>query len=570
MEISGISASSGIAIGPVHIFRQNTRTPELRTIQPGDVEREIERLELGKTLSVSQLEKIYSDTLEKVGEEEAGLFEGQIEIVTDEDLTCEITGIIKNRLIDAESAVSLAFQDAISEVESLDDEYLRARADDLRDISRRIINNISGVETVDALSGAAEPVIVVAHDITPSDFARMDTAKIAGICSETGSLTSHVAIMARALAIPAVVGACNAVDAASGKGIAILDGGTGTVIVNPASDTLAMYRAKLESDELEKQRLAEIVKLPSITSDGRHIELSANIGTDRDIEAAIRFGAQGIGLFRTEYLFLDRQSMPPEQAQFTAYKKVLESMPGRNVTFRTVDLGGDKAIPYIDFPEEQNPFLGWRGVRLYKDCPAIIRTQLRAILRAGLYGHARIMFPMIVSVEELRQLKALVSEIETELKSAGIAFAENIAVGVMIETPAAAMISDMLAGEADFFSIGTNDLTQYTLAVDRGNNRIASQYDELHPSVLRLIKLVIDNAHACGKPVGMCGELAANLQATKLLIGLGLDELSMSAPRIPSVKEAVINGRYEDTVSLARQIRGAGSSVQVRKILSGE
>lgn len=569
MEIKGISASLGIAIGQVHVLTHDVYAPDLTSIQRRDVEEEINRFNQGKSLSVGQLETLYQNVFEKVGQEEAELFQGQIEIVVDEDLTNEILGKIQNQLMNAEAAVSIAFEEAISEVESLDDPYLRARADDLRDIGRRFVRNIADRACVDNFSEIEAAVIIIGHDITPSDVAQMDMTKVIGIVSETGSVTSHVSIMAQTLAVPAVVGACQITNRVSDGDIVVLDGQEGVVVVNPSPSVLSMYQNKQRLYEQENQRLSQIVDLPAVTLDGKQIELLANIGTDRDIEAAIRFGAQGVGLYRTEYLYMDRECVPTEDAQFAAYRKVLERMQNHKVIIRTADLGGDKAIPYIDFPGEENPFLGWRGVRIYKDYPAIIKTQLRAILRASIYGQVKILFPMIISVEEVQQLKGVLSEVKCKLTEENIPFDQNIEIGVMIETPAAVMISEALAKEVDFFSIGTNDLTQYTLAVDRGNSRIANQYNELHPSVIRLIKHVVDHAHANGKYVGMCGELAGDVQATELLIGLGLDELSMSASRIPKVKEVVINSMYDIALNLAEQVCRVGSSSQVFNLLSG-
>lgn len=568
MKIKGIPASFGFAIGRAHLLKSNVYTPKGASIQSSDVENEIERFIQGKALSVNQLENLHQEAVKKLGAEKAEVFQGQIEIVTDEELTNEVSGKIRKQLMNAEVAVHLAFEEAIAEVESLDDNYLRARADDLRDIRQRIVNNIAGRERNDNLFETEDAVIVIAHDITPSDFAQMDTKKVVGIGSETGSLTSHVSIMAQTLLVPAVVGACQVTSVVSDGDMVVLDGQDGFIIVNPSSAVLSTYREKQRLEIQESQQLSGIVDLPSATLDGKRLELLANIGTDRDVEAAIRFGAQGIGLYRTEYLYMDQESMPTEEAQFSAYRTVLEKMQDKKVIIRTVDLGGDKKVPYIDFPEEDNPFLGWRGVRIYKDYPGLIKAQLRAILRASVYGQAEILFPMIISVEEIQRLKALLSELQSELMREEIPFDDDIKVGVMIETPAAVMVSEALAKEVDFFSIGTNDLTQYTLAVDRGNNRIANQYNELHPSVIRLIKRVIDSAHANGIRVGMCGELAGTLRAVELLIGLGLDELSMSAPRLPTVKKKLINCVYDDALYLADQVLQTSTSMQIARILS--
>lgn len=566
MEIRGISASVGVAIGFAYVLKKKYFTSEASSIQSKNIENEILRFIKGRDISVKQLEKIYQDVLEKLGEEKAEIFQGQIEIITDEELTKKITEKIKKWQINAEAATESVIQETIDEVEALEDFYLRARADDLRDIRQRIVNNIAGREYAVPVIGDA--TILIGYEITPSELAQFNMEKIIGIVTETGSITSHVAIMAQTLSIPAIVGAINVVDAVTDGDLLIIDGIEGKIIINPSQNTLPMYQEKQRECEYEKQVLSKYVNLPAVTQDGKHIELLANIGTERDIEGAIRYGADGIGLYRTEYLYMNQSCMPTEEVQFDAYKKVVEAMQGKAVIIRTVDLGGDKKLPYINFQKEDNPFLGWRGVRIYEDYPEMIRTQLRAILRASAYGHIKIMFPMIISIEEVLALKKIIADLKSEFSSKATPFDPNIKIGIMIETPAAVMISEALAEEVDFFSIGTNDLTQYTLAVDRGNSRIAYRYNALHPSILRFIQHVVNNAHACGKTVGICGELASDPKATELLIGLGLDSLSMNSPCIPKVKEAIMRFSYNDALLLAHDACRASSSVQISGILT--
>jgi phosphotransferase system enzyme I (PtsI) len=568
MEIRARPASAGIAIGRAYLLKKNNYKPSSALIKPEDVEVEINRFTSARDLSVRQIEQIYKEALEKMGEEKADLFQGYIEILVDDDLKAEIIEKIRKDLMTAETATDIAFKNAIEEVKNLDDTYLSGRADDLKDLGQRLICNIAGVPFSEGAPALKDNTIIVGNDISPSDFAQMDLSSVVGLICEIGGVTSHVAIMAQALAIPAVVGAAKITEYISDDNFLILDGEKGVIIDNPSELSLAQYKEKQRLCEEEKQHLSALVGFPAITQDGRRIELLANIGSDKDVESAIKNGADGIGLFRTEFLCMDRTSLPSEEEQFNVYKKVAQAMNGKKVIIRTFDIGGDKPLPCIDFQKEDNPFLGWRAVRIYNDYPEMIKMQLRAILRASDYGCIKIMFPMIISVEEVQDLKRLLAELKMELSKENIAFDKNIEIGVMIETPAAALISDVLAQEVDFFSIGTNDLTQYTLAVDRGNNRIANLYNSLHPSVIRLIKIIVDNAHAKGKSVGMCGELAGDSNATAILLGLGLDELSMSAGRIGKIKSIVRKISYKNASHLGQEVYKAGSSTDISKILS--
>ena len=448
----------------------------------------------------------------------------------------------------------------------LDDPYLRERATDFRDIGTRLVKNVLGIAVVN-LSTIDEEVILVAKDLTPSETAQINLKYVLGFVTDIGGRTSHTSIMARSLELPAVVGTNDITERVKNGDMLVLDAINNQVIINPTADQLNEAKKFQAQFQAEKDELAKLKDLPAITLDGHQVEVCANIGTVKDTEGAIRNGAEGVGLYRTEFLFMDRDALPTEDEQFKAYKEVAEAMPDQPIIVRTMDIGGDKELPYMKFPKEMNPFLGWRAVRIFFDRKDIMHTQLRAILRASAYGKLRIMFPMIISVEELRALKQEIAELKVELRSEGLPFDESIEVGVMIETPAAAVIARHLAKEADFFSIGTNDLTQYTLAVDRGNELISGLYNPLSPSVLTLIKQVIDASHAEGKWTGMCGELAGDDRASLLLLGMGLDEFSMSAMSIPRVKQLIRGANYADVKAMAEQALACATIAEVEAVL---
>jgi phosphotransferase system enzyme I (PtsI) len=437
-------------------------------------------------------------------------------------------------------------------LEELDDEYLKERAADVRDIGKRLLQNILGLAIVD-LSSIKDEVILVATDLTPSETAQLNLNKVLGFITDLGGRTSHTSIMARSLELPAIVGTSNVTKQVKNDDYLILDAVNNKIYVNPTAEVIEQLKAAQNQYVTEKNELAKLKDLPAITLDGHQVEVCANIGTVRDIAGAERNGAEGVGLYRTEFLFMDRDSLPTEDEQFSAYKAVAEAMGSQAVIVRTMDIGGDKDLPYMNLPKEENPFLGWRAIRIAMDRREILHAQLRAILRASAFGKLRIMFPMIISVEEVRDLKGELETLKAQLREEGKAFDETIEVGVMVETPAAAVIAHHLAKEVDFFSIGTNDLTQYTLAVDRGNELISHLYNPMSPSVLGLIKQVIDASHAEGKWTGMCGELAGDERATLLLLGMGLDEFSMSAISIPRIKKIIRNTNFEDVKALAAQ-----------------
>ncbi|KLU18817.1 phosphoenolpyruvate-protein phosphotransferase, partial [Proteus mirabilis] len=412
--------------------------------------------------------------------------------------------------------------------------------------------NILEMPIID-LSAISEKVILVATDLTPSETAQLSLDNVLGFITDLGGRTSHTSIMARSLEIPAIVGTSNATETIKKDDYLVLDAINNKIIINPSDEELETLKAIKEEYLHEKEELAKLKDLPAITLDGHQVEVCANIGTVRDVAGAERNGAEGVGLYRTEFLFMDRDSLPTEDEQFQAYKAVAEAVGSPAVIIRTMDIGGDKDLPYMNLPKEENPFLGWRAIRICLDRKEILHSQLRAILRASAFGKLRIMFPMIISVEEIRALKAELEILKSQLREENKAFDESIEVGVMVETPAAAVMARHMAKEVDFFSIGTNDLTQYTLAVDRGNELISHLYNPMSPAVLNLIKQVIDASHAEGKWTGMCGELAGDERATLLLLGMGLDEFSMSAISIPRIKKVIRNANYDDAKALAEQ-----------------
>ncbi|EEC7116336.1 phosphoenolpyruvate-protein phosphotransferase PtsI [Salmonella enterica] len=550
--ISGILASPGIAFGKALLLKEDEIVIDRKKISADKVDQEVERFLSGRAKASAQLEAIKTKAGETFGEEKEAIFEGHIMLLEDEELEQEIIALIKDKHMTADAAAHEVIEGQATALEELDDEYLKERAADVRDIGKRLLRNILGLAIID-LSAIQEEVILVAADLTPSETAQLNLQKVLGFITDAGGRTSHTSIMARSLELPAIVGTGSVTAQVKNGDYLILDAVNNQVYVNPTNDVIEQLRAVQEQVATEKAELAKLKDLPAITLDGHQVEVCANIGTVRDVEGAERNGAEGVGLYRTEFLFMDRDALPTEEEQFAAYKAVAEACGSQAVIVRTMDIGGDKELPYMNFPKEENPFLGWRAVRIAMDRKEILRDQVRAILRASAFGKLRIMFPMIISVEEVRALRKEIEIYKQELRDEGKAFDESIEIGVMVETPAAATIARHLAKEVDFFSIGTNDLTQYTLAVDRGNDMISHLYQPMSPSVLNLIKQVIDASHAEGKWTGMCGELAGDEHATLLLLGMGLDEFSMSAISIPRIKKIIRNTNFEDAKVLAEQ-----------------
>lgn len=550
--ISGILVSPGIAFGKALLLKEDEIVINRKKISADQVEQEVERFKTGRAKAAEQLEAIKTKAEASLGEEKAAIFEGHIMLLEDEELEQEIIALIKDDKQSADAAAYSVIEGQAKALEELDDEYLKERAADVRDIGKRLLKNILGLTIVD-LSAIPDEVILVATDLTPSETAQLNLEKVLGFITDLGGRTSHTSIMARSLELPAIVGTSDATKQIQNDDYVILDAVNNKIYLNPTAEVIEQLKAVKTQYITERNDLAKLKDLPAITLDGHQVEVVANIGTVRDIAGAERNGAEGVGLYRTEFLFMDRDSLPTEEEQFQAYKAVAEAMGSQAVIVRTMDIGGDKDLPYMNLPKEENPFLGWRAIRIAMDRKEILHAQLRAILRASAFGKLRIMFPMIISVEEVRELKAELELLKSQLREENKAFDETIEVGVMVETPAAAVIARHLAKEVDFFSIGTNDLTQYTLAVDRGNELISHLYNPMSPSVLGLIKQVIDASHAEGKWTGMCGELAGDERATLLLLGMGLDEFSMSAISIPRIKKIIRNTNFEDVKVLAEQ-----------------
>ncbi|AXF76700.1 phosphoenolpyruvate-protein phosphotransferase PtsI [Erwinia tracheiphila] len=565
--ISGILASPGITFGKALLLKEDEIVLNRKKISADQTGQEVQRFLEGRDKAAAQLEVIKIKAGETFGEEKEAIFEGHIMLLEDEELEQEIISLIKDDLASADMAVHSVIEGQAKALEGLDDEYLKERAADVRDIGKRLLQNILGLQIVD-LSAIAEEVILVAKDLTPSETAQLNLDKVLGFITDLGGRTSHTSIMARSLELPAIVGTGNVTAQVKNGDFLILDGVNNNIYINPPQEKIDELKAIHTQYASEKKELAKLKDLPAITLDGHQVEVCANIGTVRDVAGAERNGAEGVGLYRTEFLFMDRDSLPSEEEQFQAYKAVAEAMGQQAVIVRTMDIGGDKDLPYMNLPKEDNPFLGWRAIRIAMDRPEILRAQLRAILRASAFGKLRIMFPMVISVEEVRILKAELEKLKSQLRDEGKAFDETIEVGIMVETPASAAIAHHLVKEVDFFSIGTNDLTQYTLAVDRGNDLISHLYNPMTPSVLTLIKQVIDASHAEGKWTGMCGELAGDERATLLLLGMGLDEFSMSAISIPRIKKIIRNTNFKDVKALAEQAMAQPTAEELMNLVN--
>lgn len=550
--ISGITASPGIVFGKALVLKEEKIVLDTQKIEDEQIDIEVARFYSGRTAAIEQLIAIKDCALVSLGEEKAAIFEGHLMILEDEELEEEILDYLRSNKVNAGVAASKIIDQQVAMLSEIDDEYLQERAGDIRDIGNRLIKNILGMKIVD-LGDINEEAILVAYDLTPSETAQLNLDKVLGFITDIGGRTSHTSIMARSLELPAIVGTNDITSKVNTGDYLVLDAVNNAIYVNPTQEEIERLKALERQLAEEKAELAKLKDLPALTLDGHQVDVVANIGTIRDCEGADRNGAEGVGLYRTEFLFMDRDQLPTEEEQFIAYKEVVEAMNGRLVVLRTMDIGGDKDLPYLNLPKEMNPFLGWRAIRIGMDRREILHAQLRAVLRASAFGKLAVMFPMIISVEEIRELKSVIESLKQELRDEGKAFDENLQVGVMVETPAAAINAKFLAKEVDFFSIGTNDLTQYTLAVDRGNELISHLYNPMTPAVLNLIKHVIDASHEEGKWTGMCGELAGDENATLLLLGMGLDEFSMSAISIPRIKKLIRNVNYQDAKLLAEQ-----------------
>jgi len=565
--ISGIPASPGIVFGKALVLKEEKIVLDTQKIKESQIDAEIARFYEGRSAAVEQLNSIKDRAYASLGEEKAAIFEGHLMILEDEELEEEILDYLRSNKVNAAVAANVIIDQQVAMLSEIDDEYLKERAGDIRDIGNRLIKNILGMHIVD-LGEINEEAILVAYDLTPSETAQLNLDKVLGFVTDIGGRTSHTSIMARSLELPAIVGTNNVTELVNTGDFLILDALNNAVYVNPSQDEIQRLKTLQAKLAEEKAELAKLKDLPALTLDGHRVDVVANIGTIRDVEGAERNGAEGVGLYRTEFLFMDRDQLPTEEEQFIAYKEVVEAMNGNLVILRTMDIGGDKELPYLNLPKEMNPFLGWRAIRIALDRREILNAQLRAVLRASAYGRLAVMFPMIISVEEIRELKSVIEELKVELRNEGKDFDENIQIGVMVETPSAAVNAKFLAKEVDFFSIGTNDLTQYTLAVDRGNELISHLYNPMSPSVLSLIKQVIDASHAEGKWTGMCGELAGDENATILLLGMGLDEFSMSAISVPRIKKLIRNVNYQDAKHLAEKALQQPTAAEIERLVA--
>ena len=545
--IKGKGVSKGIAIGTIHFSGEDQ--VKVRRISTDDSELEVSRFESARELAVSQLKELFNKAVKEVGESNAQIFSIHQMMLEDMDYLDSVRNIINTQKVNAEYAVAVTSDNFAAMFSDMDDEYMKARSADVRDISDRIIRNLSERNTENSLSSGKD-LIICADDLTPSETVQMDKSSVIAFVTRKGSANSHTAILARTMAIPAIIGVGSSLEEGLEGSYAIINAFTGEIFIDPDETTLSEQKVKqnqyLEHKELIKQQKGK----ENITADGKKIELYANIGSLSDLGEALKNDAGGIGLFRSEFLYLENDDYPTEEFQFSVYKKAAESMAGKPVIIRTMDIGADKQIEYFNIPKEENPALGWRALRICLDRKEIFKTQLRALCRASAFGNIQVMFPMVASLWEVREIKAIVTEIQDSLRKEGIAFNEKMAVGIMIETPAAAVISDILAPEVDFFSIGTNDLTQYTIAVDRQNRNLERYFDPYHPSVLRLIDITVQNAHKNGIWCGICGELGGDINMTETFLAMGIDELSMAPGNILEIRKKI---RETDTRKIDKE-----------------
>ena len=566
--LQGIAASDGIAIAKVYTLTEPDLTVTKVTVE--DSEKEVSRLDDALAASIKDVELIKETALKNLGEEEAQVFDAHLMVLSDPELIGQVKDSITSNKVNAESALKEVTDMFISIFAGMEDNpYMQERAADIRDVSKRVLAHLLGVK-IPSPATIKDEVIIVAADLTPSDTAQLNRQYVKAFVTDIGGRTSHSAIMARSLEIPAIVGTKEVTSIAKDGDIIIVDGLSGDVFLNPSEEVIAEYRAKAEAFAAQQAEWEKLKDSKTYTKDGHQVELAANIGTPKDLEGVVNNGAEGVGLYRTEFLYMDSHEMPTEEDQFEAYKAVLEGMNGKPVVVRTMDIGGDKELPYLPLPHEMNPFLGYRAIRISLNEPEMFRTQLRALLRASVYGKLRIMFPMIATLNDFRGAKALLEEEKAKLIAEGVAVSDDIQVGIMIEIPAAAVLAHQFAKEVDFFSIGTNDLIQYTMAADRMNERVSYLYQPYNPSILTLIKHVIDSAHKEGKWAGMCGEMAGDQTAVPLLVGLGLDEFSMSASSVLKTRSLISKLTLSDMQVLAAKAINECATVEEVEALVAE
>ncbi|GIO24677.1 phosphoenolpyruvate--protein phosphotransferase [Oceanobacillus sp. J11TS1] len=559
-KMNGIAASSGIAIAKVYELKEPELTFEKTTVD--HPEKEIERLESAIEVSRDELEKIKAHTLKELGEEHAEIFSAHLLVLGDPELINPIKDKINNEKVNAEAALDEVATMFIQMFKDMDNAYMRERAADIHDVTKRVMSHLLQV-TFPNPALINEQVIVIAKDLTPSDTAQLNRDFVKGFATDIGGRTSHSAIMARSLEIPAVVGTKDVTDSVKKDDQVIVDGIEGKVIINPTEEEIKLYEEKQAAFAKQQEEWAKLKDEPTFSADGEQVDLAANIGTPDDVEGVLNNGGEGVGLYRTEFLYMGNSELPSEDVQFEAYKSVLEKMGDKPVVVRTLDVGGDKEISYLDMPKELNPFLGFRAIRFCLENEHVFRPQLRALLRASAYGNLKIMFPMIATLEEFRQAKALLLEEKENLQNDGIEVSDDIEVGIMVEIPSTAVIAKQFAKEVDFFSIGTNDLIQYTMAADRMNEQVSYLYQPYHPAILNLVNNVIEAAHAEGKWAGMCGEMAGDSTAIPLLLALGLDEFSMSATSILPARTQILGLNKKELAALKDEFLSLSTAEEV-------
>ncbi|HDC9628904.1 TPA: phosphoenolpyruvate--protein phosphotransferase [Staphylococcus aureus] len=564
--IKGIAASDGVAIAKAYLLVEPDLTFD-KNEKVTDVEGEVAKFNSAIEASKVELTKIRNNAEVQLGADKAAIFDAHLLVLDDPELIQPIQDKIKNENANAATALTDVTTQFVTIFESMDNEYMKERAADIRDVSKRVLSHILGVELPNP-SMIDESVVIVGNDLTPSDTAQLNKEFVQGFATNIGGRTSHSAIMSRSLEIPAIVGTKSITQEVKQGDMIIVDGLNGDVIVNPTEDELIAYQDKRERYFADKKELQKLRDADTVTVDGVHAELAANIGTPNDLPGVIENGAQGIGLYRTEFLYMGRDQMPTEEEQFEAYKEVLEAMGGQRVVVRTLDIGGDKELSYLNLPEEMNPFLGYRAIRLCLAQQDIFRPQLRALLRASVYGKLNIMFPMVATINEFREAKAILLEEKENLKNEGHDISDDIELGIMVEIPATAALADVFAKEVDFFSIGTNDLIQYTLAADRMSERVSYLYQPYNPSILRLVKQVIEASHKEGKWTGMCGEMAGDETAIPLLLGLGLDEFSMSATSILKARRQINGLSKNEMTELANRAVDCATQEEVIELVN--
>ncbi|WP_282060918.1 phosphoenolpyruvate--protein phosphotransferase [Bacillus pumilus] len=559
-QLKGIGASAGVAIAKAYRLEEPDLTVHQKDIN--DPETEVKRFEEAIHVSKQELEAIKEHALKELGQDKADIFSAHLLVLSDPELLNPVKDKINSDKVNAEFALKETATMFVTMFEAMDNEYMKERAADIRDVTKRVTGHLLGVDIPNP-SMISEEVVIIAEDLTPSDTAQLNRQFVKGFATDIGGRTSHSAIMARSMEIPAVVGTKEATKTVKNSDLIIVDGISGDVIIQPSEDEVKAYQKKHEDYLAKKVEWAKLVDQPTVTKDGVHVELAANIGTPEDVKGVLENGGEAVGLYRTEFLYMGRDQLPTEEEQFDAYKTVLEKMEGKAVVVRTLDIGGDKELPYLQLPKEMNPFLGFRAIRLCLEEQEIFRTQLRALLRASTYGNLKIMFPMIATLSEFREAKAILLEEKEALVAAGTDVSDSIEIGIMVEIPSTAVIADQFAKEVDFFSIGTNDLIQYTMAADRMNERVSYLYQPYNPAILRLITLVIEAAHKEGKWVGMCGEMAGDEIAIPLLLGLGLDEFSMSATSILPARTQLSKLSKEESASFKEHILSLSTTEEV-------